>query len=893
MAKRLSDYIKMLQKITRSRPVFEPSPYQWKEVDRKAEPERKVLHGLCGSCMARECATLVHVEDGVVVKIEGNREAPPNFGVLCAKGNSEIMALYNPYRVKVPLVRTNPEKGLDVDPMWREVTWDEALSIVADRLRKVREKDPRGLVICDGFGNWETLLRNEFGLAFGTPNFIGSHGPLCALHYASCLVHAGFPEAIADVEYCEYLVTLGRSLGANFATSGPTRRFAKAIERGMKLVVIDPRSSCEASKGEWVPIRPGTDLALLLALAHVMMHEGLQYDVRFMKNRTNAPYLIGPDGNYHRDPDTGKPMMWDPVQQCARTFDAGFQDVALTGTYTVNNAPCRTGFDIIKEEFAKYTPAWAETICTVPAATIRRIAHEFVEHARIGSTIEIDGFTFPFRPVSVNTHRGVVSHRNGTYADLTGKIINMLVGNIEVPGGVLGNNQRGPWLAPDEDGVVKPYFEAVPAPFTFPPEHIDCHEFYPNRHQTPQLAIKAILEPERYYHNYRIETWISIGANPVAHVVQPQVFVEAFKKIPFSVAFAYHMDETSILADVVLPDHCALERSVVAALCPPHQTISNEVSGLHMVRQRQPVPPVFDTRHTDDILMELADRLGILYGKDGLYDRLNRKVDKRIYSDGLNLNAGFKLDPDKKHSLEEIFDRQLRGWPHGDGRGLDDLKETGFIARWVPRKEFYTYYYHPENKTRHPFYFQHLKHVGDTLRANLAKHNITFPGIDDPETVFDLYRPVPHWVEGTELAAPADFDLFAITWRTPFWSNETHGLTGNPWLAELSMQDGYAEGVYMNRETAHRKHLKEGDAVVIESRYGRTEGCLRVTELLHPEIVGIPGCFGLGTLLSNPLNRRGANWNSLAPIDDACLDPVSGGCEGAPRVRVYRKADGP
>ena len=356
MVKRLKDYVRVLKKIRSGRQIFEPSPHKRKEVDYKQKKEKKVLFGVCGSCMAHDCSTLVHLEDGVVVKIEGNREAPPNYGSLCARGNSEIISLYSPYRAKVPLVRTNPEKGLDVDPMWKEVTWDETLNIVAERLGKVREKDPRGLVICEGFGNRETILRQDFGRAFGTPNQVGSHGPLCTVHYATCLVHAGHPESIADVEYCQYLVTLGRSLGPNFAAVGATRRFAKAIERGMKLVVVDPRSSYEASKGEWVPIRPGTDLAFLLAMAHVMMHEGLPYDQWFMKNRTNAPYLIGSYGNYYRDPETKKPMMWDPVEKSAKTFDSKFEDASLTGTYTINGVACRAGFDLIREGFAEYTP---------------------------------------------------------------------------------------------------------------------------------------------------------------------------------------------------------------------------------------------------------------------------------------------------------------------------------------------------------------------------------------------------------------------------------------------------------------------------------------------------------------------------------------------------------
>ncbi len=115
--KSFKDYVAMLRKITSTQKLSTSEPYKWKTVDPKAKGERKVLFGICGSCMQRDCATLVHLEDGIVVKSEGNPEAPPNYGTLCPRGNSEIMGLYNPYRVKAPMVRTNPEKGLDVDPM--------------------------------------------------------------------------------------------------------------------------------------------------------------------------------------------------------------------------------------------------------------------------------------------------------------------------------------------------------------------------------------------------------------------------------------------------------------------------------------------------------------------------------------------------------------------------------------------------------------------------------------------------------------------------------------------------------------------------------------------------------------------------------------------------------
>ncbi|MCJ7595240.1 MAG: hypothetical protein MUO52_10775, partial [Desulfobacterales bacterium] len=86
MAKRRIEYEDMLKGITSGKGWFESSPYRWKEVDPGAKGEKKVLYGLCRACMQGDCATLVHLEDGVVVRVEGNPDAPPNYGTLCPKG---------------------------------------------------------------------------------------------------------------------------------------------------------------------------------------------------------------------------------------------------------------------------------------------------------------------------------------------------------------------------------------------------------------------------------------------------------------------------------------------------------------------------------------------------------------------------------------------------------------------------------------------------------------------------------------------------------------------------------------------------------------------------------------------------------------------------------------
>jgi len=448
-------------------------------------------------------------------------------------------------------------------------------------------------------------------------------------------------------------------------------------------------------------------------------------------------------------------------------------------------------------------------------------------------------------------------------------------------------------MRPDEDGVVKPQYEAANFPYKFPPDNIDCHEFYPNKHTSPHLAVKAILNPDKYHIKYKVEAWFNLAGNPIRKNAQPEVYVEALKKIPFIVSAALTIDEPTIMADVVLPVHSSLERSLCLAYVPSHQTTGAEISGMRMAYIRQPVPPVFDNRHMDDIFTDIAERMGILNGKGGMYDYLNKAKDGILGDDGFCLGGtDQELDVVKKYTLREIYDRQLKSWSKGDGRGLDEINKTGFIKHPAPMKEWFLYYYFPDNKTRHPFYFEHLKKTGDELRANLRKSNIKFPGIEDEEYVFEQYRAIPKWIENSEIQAPAEYDLWAVNWKTPYYAHDPDNVSGNPWLAEMSRRDPFDTGVFLNSATAKRKGLRDGDTVVIESRYGKAEGKLRVTELLHPDAVGIPGSHGLGTIQSNPLVREGTNFNALLSLDEHTLDIVSAGQELSPRVKVYKAEAG-
>ena len=179
----------------------------------------------------------------------------------------------------------------------------------------------------------------------------------------------------------------------------------------MKRVQVEPHLSVTGgASAEWIPIKPKTDVAFLFAMIHVLLHEHPRnrLDVPFLKNVTSSPYLIGPDGYFLRSADTRKPLMFDLKGGSAVPFDAKGVDPALEGTFKVDGievgpdnevivhhgVEARPAFAHLVEHVKSYSPEWASSICDVPAATIRRVTNEFLDHAHVGETIEVEGVLY-------------------------------------------------------------------------------------------------------------------------------------------------------------------------------------------------------------------------------------------------------------------------------------------------------------------------------------------------------------------------------------------------------------------------------------------------------------------------------------------------------------------
>ncbi|MBI2917631.1 MAG: molybdopterin-dependent oxidoreductase [Chloroflexi bacterium] len=842
-------------------------------------PDGEWVYSVCDMCYGC-CGIRVHRRDGAVVRIEGNPDYPHNWGRLCAKGNAGLMGLYNPGRASSPLKRTNLAKGIGVDPQWVEISWEEALDTIAQRLQKVRQEDPRKLMVAVSIDLSLRFWAMLWAQAFGTPNSEWtSAGMFCGagLHMFTYMTNATFHSEV-DLSHCNYCILIGNQLGFGIGISPNllTQKMADARARGMKVVVVDPVCSTAASKAnEWVPIRPGTDAALALSMVNVLVNELGIYDADFIKGHTNGPYLVGPDGRYVRDGASGKPMVWDGADRMAKPYDSpSVRDASIEGTYEAAGAVCQPAFQRLKDHVRSYTPESVSQITTVPAETIRRIAAEFGRVAQIGSTICIEGQELPYRPVAVNQYRGATSHKHGGMAALAIQMLNLVVGAVYSAGGHQGANPIGPWWTTQEgpDGllVAAPAVQSGPNPYRFmtmearPPQSTELPELFPASWSHCSAVLLSLLEPERYGLN-RPEVMLHGGLNLMMTTVDPQITGRALAAIPFMVSFAREIDETVEFADIVLPEPHYLER--FDPVTTSHRLGIAPASGYWYWGVRQAaIEPDTDVRNSTDVLIELANRVGFLAD-------FNQLVGGALSFRQPCPDASG--EPDKVYSREELGELWVKAL--GTDHDLAWFKEHGCLKWERSNEESYPF---PSIKQRIPIYYEHLLSAGDYVRKVRGAM-----GFSSDISGYD-YQPLPDWKPCDAFSAQSsEYDLFCVNYTLPF---HTYSFTAeNPWLNEVAEHHPYAYRVLLNPETAKRRSIKDGDAIRVTTITGRSAtGKARVTECVHPEVVAIAGVFG-SWARGKPIARgKGTHFNSLLPFDLQHVDMMSLSTDACERVTV-------
>lgn len=247
----------------------------------------RVVPTFCELCFWK-CGVLAHVRDGRVTKITGNPAHPLSRGRLCPRGTGGTGLLYDPDRLKRPMLRRE-KRG---EQVFEEVSWEEALDFTASRLLNLKDRyGPEALALYShGYGgSWFKHLLKAYGSRnIAAPSYAQCRGPREVGFQLTFGTALGSPEVL-DLENSRCITLIGSHLGENMHNT-QVQEFATALDRGAQLIVVDPRFSTAAGKARyWLPIKPGTDLALLLAWMHVLIAEGL-YDREYVEQ-----YSIGFD----------------------------------------------------------------------------------------------------------------------------------------------------------------------------------------------------------------------------------------------------------------------------------------------------------------------------------------------------------------------------------------------------------------------------------------------------------------------------------------------------------------------------------------------------------------------------------------------------------------------
>jgi molybdopterin-containing oxidoreductase family molybdopterin binding subunit len=850
----------------------------------------------CARCYGA-CGILVHRVNGVAVKIEGNPgSSMGGEGGLCAKGEAGLQVLYDPNRLNVPLRRTNPEKGLFVDPKWKEISWEEAFDEILPRLKKIINENPKKLLI------QFTIIRSPgnpgadlaFRYVMKQPPISTGGGSLqCGMgaHVVGGLVHAAW-SIVPDFKYCNYAIYFGANKGSGSGHSAMMTTYlaAEARARGMRFVVFDPMCNFAGGKAnEWVPILPGTDAAVALAMCNIILNELGIYDEIFLKTKTNAPYLIGPDKQYVRDGASNKPLVWDPVEGNAKTYDdPAIKDYALTGEYKVNGDKCNPAFHIVKDHLKHYTPEMASKISTVPAQTIRRIATEFAQAAQVGSTITIDGHQLPFRPVSAVLFRGGEGHENSHHTCWAASLLNQIVGAADVPGGTLGWPARSmgypgtgklKWApVKGKDGFITfdhfgpfggMWAHESPWPFKMPE----------NRHQLNLLDIFT-LAPFPFVMNasdqeelwqkvgapVRPEMMLSFGCNSVMSTANREIIAGVLKKIPFiAVHELFNNEFTEGFADIVLPATCYLEESSWAEGMSGQNF--NHPFGMRdwSYHIMQPVvEPKFSRRSWPSFLFELIDRVG------------KREEFNNIINSHLDLTEENKLGPTEKFTPETLGNKVVKSL-FGPEHDWSWFKEYGFM-RWPKKVEEVYWRYFID--ARSPIYLEYMVDIGEKIKE--ITEGI---GLD---VDFTQYTPLISWTPcSIHRVDKPEYDLYCFSYRDVLHTG-SHTME-QPWLDEASRMNPYTYNITMNADTAKGKGLKDGDTVELESIPGRkVEGRLKLLKGMHPQTVSIAACSGHWAKGMPIAKDKGVNFDILLELDLKHVDPVSFNMETAVRIKIRK-----
>ncbi len=482
----------------------------------------------CYMCACR-CGINVHLKDGKVSYIEGNKDHPVNKGVLCAKGSAGIMQVTAPSRLKAPLKRV----GKRGEGKFEEISWEEALGIAKDWLEPIRQT-PEKLAFFTGRDQSQSFT-SFWAQAYGTPNY-AAHGGFCSVNMAAAGIYtmggAFWEFGQPDWDRTKLFMLFGV---AEDHDSNPIKMgLGKLKARGAKVIGVNPiRTGYNAIADEWVGITPGTDGLLILSLIHLLMSAG-KVDFEYLAQFTNAACLVNSDpdspefGLILRD-EQGRELVMDRKQKRPRCFDKADIEPDLVNGWRNAGITHKPVFHLMLERYLdkKYAPENVAEQVGISAARIRAIAAEIARVA-FDEAIEIDQEWTDFRgrkhtkmtgrPVAFHAMRGISAHSNGFQTARALHVLQIILGAVETPGGF---RFKPPYPKP-ATAHPKPHFKVTPgAPLDGP------HLGYP--HGPADLALDKDGKPIRIDKAFSWENPLS------AHGLMHTVIANAHAGDPYKV----------------------------------------------------------------------------------------------------------------------------------------------------------------------------------------------------------------------------------------------------------------------------------------------------------------------------------------------------------------------
>ena len=852
--------------------------------DLHAQAARETRTTTCYMCACR-CGIRVHLRDGKIRYIDGNPDHPLNKGVICAKGASGAMKQYSPARLLKPLKRkAGTERGAGD---FEEIEWEEAFTLLTERLSKIRATDPKKFALFTGRDQMQALT-GLFARQFGTPNY-AAHGGFCSVNMAAGMIYTiggsfwefGGP----DLDRAKLFVMLGT---AEDHHSNPMKiALAKFKRDGGRFVSVNPvRSGYSAIADEWVPIRPGTDGAFLLAVIHEILARGL-YDRDFVVQYSNAGELVNADpasdelGMFVRTEvpteeacyDPQNKLWWDRhTNQAVITHTPGADPYLLGEFKLADGTPVKPAFQLLQERVKDYTPEWAAQITGIPSETIRRLAHEMGVTAR-DQRIELpiawtdswgkEHDTVTGNPVAFHAMRGLAAHSNGFQTVRSLAILMSLLGTIDRPGGF---RHKAPFprpippcaRTPNDQRAVQPNRPLDGMPLGWP---ADPDDLFVNDDGSPVRIDKAFsweypLSVHGLMHNvitnawrgdpYRIDTllifmsnmaWNStMNTSEVRHMLNDKD-EDGQYKIPFLVvADAFH-SETTAFADLILPDTTYLERhDVMSMLDRPISEFEGPTDSV-----RIPVLPVSgDCKPFQEVLIELGTRLKLptFVTQDG-----RRKY--RDYPDfivnwetepgsGIGFLSGWRGKGGEKFLIGEPNPRQWEMYAKNNCVYHHELPRSfHYMRNW---NQGYLEWSRANRITRYAepilihLYSEVLQHFRS---AALGKGVTRKPPQHLRQRIATYFDPLPFYYEPLEshVTDKHKYPLAAVTQRPMAmyhsWDSQ------NAWLRQIHSHNLLT----INTQTARSAGIAQGDWIWVESQWGRVRCMAGLSEAVEPGTV--------------------------------------------------------